>query len=430
MAKKYIQKTLSVGLSLALCAGLIAPSFAATFTDLHEVLNGKKDVVYNENGDRSIEANNTDEGRVVKLYEDVVREDNEKSIVVHENKEDTKNILDLNGHNIDGSKGNGAVIVVGSETETNANLTIRDSKAHDEDGTYVAGSITGGHGSPDLTTAGHNKGQGLIVWGNATLESGKITGNSTAGTSGGSGAGVIVSGNFTMKGGEISGNTADGFGGGVDVNGAGHNLTVTGGVIKGNQAGKDGDDVSVRNGSGFTVTGGTFSDEDIKNYIAEGYTFVNNEDGTYTVVPENPVEPEPAPAPVVVVPTDPSLYVSDEPTVEIDDPTVPLAEGPVTRGEFVDYLWRHEGEPEVEVVGDHEYAPAISWAHSIEIIPDDGFDPDELVTVAFVRDILANFAVYSDVVMPELTTLRGDEDEAVLNCHEVLEEFYSESQAE
>ena len=30
-------------------------------------------------------------------------------------------------------------------------------------------------------------------------------------------------------------------------------------------------------------------------------------------------------------------------TITIEDVAVPLASGPVSRGEFLDYLWRHEG---------------------------------------------------------------------------------------
>lgn len=120
---------------------------------------------------------------------------------------------------------------------------------------------------------------------------------------------------------------------------------------------------------------------------------------------------------------------------EIDEPAIPLAAGPVTRAQFVDYLWRHEGEPEApastftDVPADHEYAPAIGWAQSIGLVSGNGngeFEPDELVTVAAVRAILTRFASVNGMAMPELTALAGDDGEAVLNCDEILAEFFGE----
>ncbi len=117
----------------------------------------------------------------------------------------------------------------------------------------------------------------------------------------------------------------------------------------------------------------------------------------------------------------------DPADVEIDDPATPLSAGPVTRAQFVDYLWRHEGEPEAEsdLFADHEYAPAIAWALSIDII-DETFQPDELVTGGDVRAILTRFADYAGMTMPELTTLTSGDDEAVLNCDQILAEFFGE----
>lgn len=132
-----------------------------------------------------------------------------------------------------------------------------------------------------------------------------------------------------------------------------------------------------------------------------------------------------------------------DPGTEIDEPAVPLASGPVTRAEFVDYLWRHEGEPAPvedsglfeDVTEEHEFSPAMAWAKSVGIISayEDGtFEPDELVTVAAVREILDNFArVFGTnaVAAADLASLSGDDDEAVLNCDEVLAEFFGEEYA-
>ncbi len=131
--------------------------------------------------------------------------------------------------------------------------------------------------------------------------------------------------------------------------------------------------------------------------------------------------------------------------VTIDDQAVPLAAGPVTRAEFIDYLWRHEGEPDSEgvctftdVEDTHEYFDALCWAEENGVAQayldaeghEDGtFEPDELVTVAAVREFLDNFAgVFGTnaVAVADLTTLTGEDGEAVLNCDQVLAEFFGE----
>lgn len=123
----------------------------------------------------------------------------------------------------------------------------------------------------------------------------------------------------------------------------------------------------------------------------------------------------------------------DETETEIDETAIPLASGPVSRAEFIDYLWRHEGSPaaENELFADHEYAPAIAWALSAELI-DETFQPDELVTVSAARTILTHFASVfgtNAVAADALTTLTGEDGEAVLNCGEVLAEFFGEKYA-
>lgn len=66
----------------------------------------------------------------------------------------------------------------------------------------------------------------------------------------------------------------------------------------------------------------------------------------------------------IVAPTSGSISTA------IDDGEVPLASGPVTRAEFIDYLWRHEGRPEggectfTDVAEDHEYVLALGWAQA------------------------------------------------------------------
>lgn len=81
---------------------------------------------------------------------------------------------------------------------------------------------------------------------------------------------------------------------------------------------------------------------------------------------------------------------------------------------------------------DHEYVLALAWAeqNGVAVAYDDGsFEPDKLVTVAAVREFLGNFAdVFGEqaVAAANLKSLTGADDEAVLNCDEVLAEFFGE----
>ena len=120
---------------------------------------------------------------------------------------------------------------------------------------------------------------------------------------------------------------------------------------------------------------------------------------------------------------------------------MPLASGPVSRGEFLDYLWRHRGSPEAgaptfaDVPAGHEFAPAIGWAQASGLVSgygDGTFQPDELITVSAARAVLDSFArVFGGnaVDAAVLSSLSGEDDEAVLNCDEVLAEFFGEENA-
>ena len=103
----------------------------------------------------------------------------------------------------------------------------------------------------------------------------------------------------------------------------------------------------------------------------------------------------------------------------------------------MDYQWRHEGQPAPvavsglfeDVTEEHMYSPAVAWAKSIGLIAgyEDGtFKPDELVTVSAARGILSRYAAYLGIEMPELLALVGEDEEPVLNCDEVIREFFGE----
>ena len=120
--------------------------------------------------------------------------------------------------------------------------------------------------------------------------------------------------------------------------------------------------------------------------------------------------------------------------VEIEDLEVPLA-GVATRGEFLNYLYEHEGAPETElstfadVPADHPYAKAIGWAQAKGLVVgygDGNFGPDDPVNYSAVRIILTKYAAYLNIEMPELATLAGEDNSPVFNCTDVLAEFFGE----
>lgn len=144
-----------------------------------------------------------------------------------------------------------------------------------------------------------------------------------------------------------------------------------------------------------------------------------------------PALPGTAGGDVVIDDPDTPLGGGDE--VELDDNAIPLA-GPVTRAEFVDYLYRREGSPEAglstfeDVPADHEYAYAIGWGQANDIaygVSATEFLPDELVTVGQAKLFLSRYAKLKGVEMPELAALVGlDDQDYAMNCDEILGEFF------
>ena len=92
--------------TLALCAGLVGPSFAATFTELQTVIDTKQSLYAKDddgNDTEKIRIGYSDDTKTVTLYEDVTRTglENAKSILIGADAEVT---IDLNGQKIDGNK--------------------------------------------------------------------------------------------------------------------------------------------------------------------------------------------------------------------------------------------------------------------------------------------------------------------------------------
>ena len=159
-------------------------------------------------------------------------------------------VLCLNGYNIT-QNGEGRIYRLSG----GAKLTICDCSAHTDNGTYVAGKISGGNAG----TAGafYMDGSGTQF----NFYDGIITGNTTSGN------GTIVNQNnavFNMYGGEISGNTATGSGGALYTNGV---FTMSGGVIKNNTS-KDAT-IHIPRGT-VTLSGGTITGNTVTNTAEAG----------------------------------------------------------------------------------------------------------------------------------------------------------------
>lgn len=174
-----------------------------------------------------------------------------------------------------------------------AKLTICDCTAHEEEGVYTAGTITGGWAA---------QGSGAYVAGTLELHDGIFTGNKTEDytTIKGQGTiGVLKGGAFHMYGGEISGNTATCDGAGVFLFHSDAEFTMTGGKICNNKAdglgggvylvGKNaligGDAVITGNTAGgaasnvYLPAGTTFKTQDLTDKAAIGFTMAT-EPGT------------------------------------------------------------------------------------------------------------------------------------------------------
>ncbi len=266
--------------------------------------------------------------------------------------------------------------------------------------------------------------------------------------------GVTVTGNKTLGDNGPGGILFDVFGEGQSYKITMKNGTAVYGNISWVGTEWEGDNdlfVRAQDGGTATIEGDTSATNNGKTF--DGWTYQGDnidKEPTFTIsagtgkwrsesVSSHWAEPEQPP----VDPTDPVDPVDptepDDTGIEVEEPLIPLASGPVTRAQFIDYLWRHEGEPETDgvctftdVPEDHEYVLALAWAEQSEVAfpyEDGAFEPDELVTVGAVREFLDNFAkVFGTnvVAAADLKSLSGAADEAVLNCGQVLAEFFGE----
>ncbi len=118
-------------------------------------------------------------------------------------------------------------------------------------------------------------------------------------------------------------------------------------------------------------------------------------------------------------------------TTTIADEETPLA-GLVTLAELLEALHQYEGIEDVELPEDfqwidHDYAQAIYWGLAEALVidtEDEPLDPDEIVTVALLREVLENFVEYKGA---DLTVTVDDEDDMiVMDLGERLTIFYGE----
>ena len=117
----------------------------------------------------------------------------------------------------------------------------------------------------------------------------------------------------------------------------------------------------------------------------------------------------------------------------IEDQEVPLA-GLMSAAQLLEELRQYEEIKDVELPEDfqwidHEYAQAIYWALQKELVVDteeEPFDPDEVVTVALLREVLTNFVELYKGLEDFVFTLEGEDDEIVMDLGERLTVFYGE----
>lgn len=476
MAKKFFKKALSVGLSLTLCAGMVAPAFAANFTDLQNVIDGNGAYQGTEI---------TREENTITLNGNVTREDGESSITF--SGEGTNITLNLNGNTIDGAGKSGSVITVGS----GASLTVNGA-----DTTGKKGTITGGNSD-------EYGGGGIAAQrSNVTLKNVTVTGNEAKGVyneefeyfNGGFGGGIEINncGSIKMDTVNVSGNTAFATGGGIDINSA-TEITMNNVTVTDNHAGAG--------GGGMYIENSTVEMKNTAVYDNDAYAVYNNKqandlalDGWRDVEvesdPDTHVEgkgnlagwtncwpgggenPElghelevsdggwlDAVSRWAVLDDDDDNNDGDDDDdddgnpetpddTEIEDPEVPLA-GLFTRGDAIGYLWQQAGEPEAElstfedVPEDHQWAVAIGWAQDMGIARADeegNFRPDDLVLRGVedleidpegeLQEFLNWYAQYAGVELDEgelFIKLEGALDDVIMgeDAQVIFDEFFA-----
>ncbi|MBD5098437.1 MAG: hypothetical protein HDT35_02615 [Clostridiales bacterium] len=239
---KKLSKILSVGLSLVMCASMVAPALALdidqAYIDGLTVKNGNQ---YNGRPTSYVELKATDDDNVFNFVGDV-KTDN---ALVFTGKDVTVN---LNGHTLENTGSTSAIWT------KNTNLTVNGADENGNKGTIEGGSATG----KDYLAV--SKGGGIHAdGGNLTVSDVDFTGNKAV-TDGAAiwaegnrteGSNVTIK-NVTVTNGEMGG------GGAITVNGHDNtsleNVTITGNVAQGAGGG-----LAIQNGGSASLTNVTVS---------------------------------------------------------------------------------------------------------------------------------------------------------------------------
>lgn len=119
--------------------------------------------------------------------------------------------------------------------------------------------------------------------------------------------------------------------------------------------------------------------------------------------------------------TTPDTTTDDDDTAAaIEDAIVPLA-GLIDRQILVSYLYTHEGSPD-GVDAEGTYTLALAWAVAKDVV-DEEDDPEEVVTVAILRDVMSRYAKLLNRTFA--VEIPGEDDDIVMNCDEILTAFFA-----
>lgn len=277
MAKKFFSKALSVGLSLALCATMVAPAFAATFKDIQNAIDSTELTGKSEDGVVSWTTEN--DQRNVSLHDSVERAEGEGSINVS-GKDIT---LNLNGNTLDGNGKDGSVITVTG----GASLTVNGADATGKKGTITGGNSDEYGGGVDINGGSFTMKDGVItdnfatsgggvsvVNGTLNLENVDVNKNTTDynGKTGNGGGGIsALKSDVTLKDVTVTDNEAKGvyneefeyfnggFGGGIEINNCG-SIEMDTVNVSGNTAFATGGGIDINSATEITMNNVTVTD--------------------------------------------------------------------------------------------------------------------------------------------------------------------------
>ncbi|MDE6261155.1 MAG: hypothetical protein K2M42_09905, partial [Oscillospiraceae bacterium] len=243
---KKLSKILSVGLSLAMCASMVAPALALdidqTYIDGLTVKNGNQ---YNVRPTSYVELKATDDDNEFNFVGDITTE----HALVFTGKDVTVN---LNGHTLENTGVTSAIWT------KNTNLTVNGADEDGNKGTIIGGSATGedylhvskgggihaegGNLTVSDVTFTENKAvsDGAAIWAEGNGKEGSnVTIKNVTVTNGemGNGGAITVSGhdNASLENVSITGNVAQGAGGGLSIQNGGK-ASLTNVTVSGNEA--------------------------------------------------------------------------------------------------------------------------------------------------------------------------------------------------